>query len=131
MSVLSWDKPEQLMSKKDWKSCVFDGGPPGSYVPNMSDDDRKKWKAKYIGGKYPRVEIRKTFTTRHHVQAVIVVSPTGKPLGKMTWVVQEPDFGSEINIKMSMNGSAHMTFDEFDNLWAAINEARLVLEKKS
>jgi len=49
----------------------------------MSDDDRKKWKAKYIGGKYPRVEIRKTFTTRHHVQAVIVVSPTGKPLGKM------------------------------------------------
>jgi hypothetical protein len=131
MSVLSWDKPEQVMSKEDWKSCVFDGGPPGSYIPNMSEEDRVRWKAKFVGGKYPRVEIRKTFTAGQHVQAVIVVSPTGKPIGNRGWGSCKNDFGEDINVKMSMNGSACMTFQEFDNLWAAISEARLVLEKKA
>jgi hypothetical protein len=55
-----WDKPKKKMSKEEWELISADGAPPGVYTPNMSDDDRKRWKAKKIGGKNPRVEIRKT-----------------------------------------------------------------------
>jgi len=60
MPVLSWEKPEQIMPKEDWLALGFDDGPPGAYVPNMSQADRLLWKAKFIGGKYLRVEIRKS-----------------------------------------------------------------------
>ncbi len=59
--LLCWDKPEKVRSTKEHNDMfVSDGAPPGTYVPNMSDEDKLKWKAKKIGGKDPRVEIRKT-----------------------------------------------------------------------
>ena len=131
MPVLCWDKPEQIMSKDEWASMVFDGGPPGSYVPNMSSEDRAKWKAKFIGGKYARVEIRKTFTEVQHVQTLVIVSLSGAPMGKRGWSGEKKDFGEELNLKISMNGSAHLTFEDFESLRKAVDEARAVLENKS
>jgi hypothetical protein len=135
MAVLSWDKPEKIMSKADWKSVIFDGGPPGSYIPNMSEKDRLKWKAKFIGGKYARVEIRKTTTKGYGVQMLIVVSLSGTPLCKDSYQsrCQKSEVGKDhdVNVKLSMNGSAHLTFEELDELTTAIAEARQVLEAKA
>jgi hypothetical protein len=47
-----------------------DSGIPGTYVPNMSEEDKNKWKAKHIKGDDERIEIRKSF---NGVQILIVV----------------------------------------------------------
>ena len=60
MGILMWDKPQKKLSKKEWEAISADGAPPGVYHPNMSDQDRERWKAKKVGGKNPRVEVRKT-----------------------------------------------------------------------
>lgn len=122
MGILSWDKPTQVMSKEKWASISADGAPPGVYVPNMSRADQEKWKAKIIGGQYPRVEIRKTASS----QMVIVVSLTGDPMYHNKWA--KKDYGQETNIKVSMNGPAEMTFEEFDEFHQAILEAKSALE---
>lgn len=72
MGVLMWDKPKKAMSSADWSSLSADGAPPGVYVPNMSDEDRHRWKAKLVGQAtgFPQVEIRKDST-------VIVLSLRG------------------------------------------------------
>lgn len=62
MSILSWDKPKQKLTKKQWAEAAgFEDGPTGGYVPNMSDEDNARWKAKVTGQKlgFPQVEIRK------------------------------------------------------------------------
>lgn len=57
--ILTWEKPEQTMSKEDWannhQAC---GAPPGTYVPNMSKEAQLQWKAKYRA-KLGQVEIRR------------------------------------------------------------------------
>ena len=123
--VLSWEKPKRKMSKEDWKEQVFDGGPPGSYLPNMSDEDVKRWKAKHIKGKYARVEIRKELSAL----VVIVVSKSGTPTKKHKTIWDEKDVGHEDNLIISMNGKAHLSFEEFDELKQAVAEARAKLEE--
>lgn len=60
-SVLSWDEPKKSRPTEEHnETFVADGAPPGTYVPNMSEEDKEKWKAKQIGGKDPRIEIHKT-----------------------------------------------------------------------
>jgi hypothetical protein len=60
-SILSWDEPKKSRPTEEHnETFVADGAPPGTYVPNMSEEDKEKWKAKQIGGKDPRIEIRKT-----------------------------------------------------------------------
>lgn len=51
MSILSWEKPPRRTSVENWKSISADGAPPGVYSPNMSQEDRLKWKAKLVGKK--------------------------------------------------------------------------------
>jgi hypothetical protein len=61
MSVLDFDKPKRLkpfQEHADYYSS--DTNIAGTYVPNMSEEDRMKWKARQVGGDDPRVEIRKT-----------------------------------------------------------------------
>lgn len=132
MTVLNWEKPEQIMPKEDWLALGFDDGPPGAYVPNMSQADRLLWKAKFIGGKYFRVEIRKSTTIRT-VQMLVVVSLNNTPTGKDKWQSRahgrEVGEGHVVNVKLSMNGTALLTFEEMDQLTAAVTEARLVLER--
>lgn len=61
MTVLMWDKPSKKLSKAQWKEISFEDGPDGGYVPNMSDADKLRWKAKLVGvkKKQPQVEIRR------------------------------------------------------------------------
>jgi hypothetical protein len=61
MGVLMWDKPEKLHDSKEHADMYSaDGAPPGVFVPNMSDEDAMRWKAKFVGRKTdtPQVELR-------------------------------------------------------------------------
>jgi hypothetical protein len=105
MGVLAWAKPLPVMTTQEWRAISADSAPPGVYVPNMSEADRAAWKAKAVGGRDPRVEIRKT---AGGTQVLIVVRAAG--------------------VRMSMNGPAEFTRDEWPELDAAVAEARSVLE---
>ena len=116
--ILSWDKPKKLQTHEKWASVTADGAPPGVYVPNMSKADGEKWKAKLVGGKNTRVEIRKSVKG---TQILIIVSLTGTPIQERHW--------RNINVVMSMNGKSTLTFEEMDQLYQGVQEARKVLEE--
>ena len=97
--ILTWETPKKKRSTKDHNELYQTEEINGAYVPNMSKDDEIRWKAKRIGGKDLRIEIRKTteghFDGNRHegsAQTLIVVRPNG-------------------TVMMSMNGKA-----EFDGL---------------
>lgn len=103
MTVLTWDKPDKVLTTEAWKGISADGAPPGVYTPNMSDDDMLRWKAKLVGKTTdePRVEIRKT--AQNGVQMKIVVDHEG--------------------VLLSMNGTAWLRPREVKALQKAIGEA--------
>lgn len=125
--ILSWDKPEKVMTHEEWASISADGAPPGVYFPNMSEADMDKWKAKLIKGEFSRVEIRKS---AHGTQMLIIVSMTGTPIEKQ-WARGNTKLPAlhDVNVKMSMNGPSMFTFEEINQLPLAVQEARKVLEK--
>ena len=106
--VLSFVKPERAKSIEDWKSLQADGAPPGTYVPNMTKEDRLKWKATVVGTKSGnhQIEIR---SMSPHSNVVIVVSgamPTSDHR-------REPPY----YVKVSSNGPAYFSVD----LWQALS----------
>jgi hypothetical protein len=119
------------MTRKQRESFSADGAPPGVYIPNMSGTDMRKWKAKLIKGEFARVEIRKSAGS----QMVIIVSLSGTPITtnkvydhSIRAYKKVPCF-QDVNVKMSMNGPAHMSFKELNELYLAVSEAKLVLEQ--
>lgn len=110
MSVLSWDKPEKIMTREEWEDISADGAPPGVYTPNMSAEDAARWKAKLIGarGDHPRVEIRKT--TDGGVQILIIVCAD--------------------EVATSMNGTARMSLLDTVLMEQAIMEAAHEIESR-
>jgi hypothetical protein len=84
MSILSFEKPKKARSTTEHNDTYqSDTNIAGTYVPNMSEEDRLKWKAKHIAGSDPRVEIRKTVVGRepnsqwgHSAQILIIVRPS-------------------------------------------------------
>ena len=108
MQLLDFTKPQKKRSTEDHnKRYSSDSGIPGTYVPNMSDDDMYKWKAKHIKGDNERIEIRKTFKG---TQVLIIVHK------------------NKDEVKMSMNGSTHMTYTDWENMKLAVYEAKEILE---
>lgn len=124
MGVLYWEKPERIMSVEDWKQISADGAPPGVYTPNMSEEDKLKWKATLVGKttENPRVEIRKTFrwhngkkypdSENHYAQTLIVVHKNEKPF-----------------VLMSSNGKIAASIQEIEYMHTAIKEAKEVLDQ--
>lgn len=122
MSILSWDKPAKLRSSEEHAAIYSsDGGPPGTYVPNMSEEDMGKWKAKLTGTKrgFPQIEIRKSFSN----QMLIIVS-----LGGYSYKYYTPEKTKDKNIHISVNGPLQMTFEEMQEMNVAIEEAREFLQ---
>lgn len=102
MILLSWEEPPQQRSPTAHADTFqSDTGIPGTFVPNMSVEDQQRWKAKLIGGKDPRVEVRKRF---------------GVALGV---IVVRYD-----RVTLSFNGKAEMTATTWTELQQAINEAQ-------
>ena len=122
--ILSWYKPEKVMSTEEWQRISADSAPPGVYTPNMSATDMAKWKAKYIGGRNPRVEIRKT-----------VIGPERPAPAKSPWettanIAQLLVIVDATTVRMSANGTADFESGEFDQLAQAVAEARFVLSTR-
>jgi hypothetical protein len=105
-AVLRWDRPEKVMTTEQWQAISADSAPPGVWTPNMSKADMTTWKARKIGGRDPRVEIRKT------------------ACGTQVLIVVRPDSTS-----MSMNGTAVFTRQEQDELPLALAEAVAALRE--
>lgn len=126
MGILDWDKPRKVMSTEEWRTISADSAPPGVYVPNMSDDDMRKWKAKLIGGKNPRVEIRKTIVgkPRPAPKRMHSWSPTITNSAQLLIIVDQD------SVRMSANGTIDMPMTEFTELDIAVKEARMVLLEK-
>lgn len=124
MGVLCWEKPERIMSVEDWKQISADGAPPGVYTPNMSEEDKLKWKATLVGKttENPRVEIRKTFrwhngknypdSESHYAQTLIVVHKNEKPF-----------------VLMSSNGKIAASLQEMEDMHKAVKEAKETLDR--
>jgi hypothetical protein len=69
--LLSFEQPKKIRPTKEHNEMYSsDSGVAGTYVPNMSDEDRKRWKGKHIKGEDERIEIRKSLSG---VQLLIVV----------------------------------------------------------
>jgi hypothetical protein len=122
MTVLSWDKPLRAMPVEEWASWQADSAPPGTYVPNMSDADIRKWKAKKVGFKagHPQIEIRKDST-------VVVVSLGGG----YKYKYYTPERTEGINVHIATAGPIQWTWQEFAELQKAVAEARAILEEEA
>lgn len=148
MTVLMWDKPKKVRSKKEWEEHTgFDGGPTGGYAPNMSDDDANRWKAKLVGTKtgFPQVEIRKAAGSA--LMTIIVNLGYGynykqytvtddRDYAKSRYSDREAEFyrliarsTSGINVHVSANGPMQMTFADIEDMQSAIDEAKAALQE--
>jgi hypothetical protein len=109
--IVMWDKPKRKISKEEWKNISADSAPPGVYTPNMSDEDRCRWKGKIVGQKigHPQAELRKSF---HGAQMLIIVSVKGGYKYK-NYTREETN---EFNVHMSLNGGAQMNFHKLKNI---------------
>ena len=119
--ILFWGKPKKTMTKEEREeSFASDSGIPGTYVPNMSDSDVKKWKAKLVGHKsgHPQVEISKDNT-------VIIIAYYG-----YKYKHYKPEDTKEINVHISSSGPIQWSFEDYDNFQKTIKEAMVVLNKK-
>ncbi|MFA5937554.1 MAG: hypothetical protein WC822_06790 [Candidatus Paceibacterota bacterium] len=114
MGILSWEKPKQVVSREEYESIVADSAPPGVYTPNMSKEDMMKWRAKKIGGDFPRVEIRTSMWS----QIVLIVARDG-------------DKHASYNIRLSMNGPIIASWDKWAEFTQAIEEARDALNEET
>jgi hypothetical protein len=96
-----------------------------AYVPNMSEEDQKKFKAKHISGEDERVEIRVTMGKGTNILIIVYKYPK-----KVEWKSSNYKEWAKNhnNIQISMNGKLDMTFDELKNINQAITEAKQLLK---
>ena len=121
MSLLMWDKPKQIMSHEEYaEEHSSSAEATGTYASNMSDEDKKRWRARMIGGKRPRVEIRKELAGTKIVLVVTeIFEYTVQSYGR-----QEAE---NYNVRLSMNGPILATWQDWAKMQQAIVEARAVL----
>jgi len=118
----------------------FDGGPTGGYVPQMSEADATRWKSRHfnIGKENARIELRKTFTGINNGQGstniTIFVALDGWDYATKyearTANVTGEWFHTDtrgLNVRMSMNGPALMTFEQFNEIAQIVAEAKKYL----
>lgn len=108
MPIVNWQQPRQVRSPKEHADYFkSDTNIAGTYVPNMSEEDRLRWKGKKIGGADPRVELRKGY---RGALVLVVVRPT--------------------TLRVSMNGTAVMSIDDWITFMGAVNEAQAELLRR-
>lgn len=121
MAILDFNKPRKVRTTQEHnRKYTSDSGVDGTYVPNMSEADMKKWKAKHIKGADERIEIRKTL---NGVQVLIVVYKNRKEKEGYGGVMRM----EHENVQISMNGKLHLTYDDYKEFKTAITEAIIKL----
>lgn len=126
MSILDFEKPVKV--KID---AGFDGGPTGGYVPQMSVEDARKWKANHFnkGKEGERIEIRKSFK---ECQILIIVGKDGwnySTKHEVADVAYEDSHWPKIgtkgkNVRISLNGPLKLSWAEWDEMVQAVAEAK-------
>lgn len=118
-NILRWDKPPRVESVEDWKSIQADSAPPGTYQPNMSDEDAQTWRAELKGKTTDHcvVEIR-----RRVGGALLVVK-----VARDGVIRDKYGYHYTGDIALSLNGTGYLTFEEWRELGQCIEEARAVL----
>jgi hypothetical protein len=128
--ILSFAKPKKVKSTEEWKSNQADSAPPGTYVSNMSQDDKLRWKAKLTGTRSGnhRIEIR---SEKPGVNLLVVVSgavpneePHPYPYQRKRGEMWSPP---SYQVKMSSNGTAEFDPTAWEELTKAVQEAREIL----
>ena len=140
-SLLNFDVPKKV--KHDYG---FEDGPTGGYMPQMGDEDRRRWKAKKfnIGKENARIELRRSMPggvsgRGDATQVHIIVALDGWDYSKKFESREEnPKPGKHwnydtrgLNVRMSMNGPLLMTFELFNEINQIVTEARTYLEKET
>lgn len=116
MTILSWDKPAKVIPTKVHNAIYSsDSGVEGTYVPNMSDEDKAKWKARHIKGLLERIEIRKTVDG---TQLLLIAYKTPQ---------QHHEWEAPYSWKLSSNGSLRLSNHDMIELLEAIKEASAIL----
>jgi hypothetical protein len=111
--ILDFHQPKKVRpTDKHNKMHQSDASAAGTYVPNMSDKDRAKWKARQIGGQDPRIEIRKT------VRGIDPYPRAGHCAAQVLIIVR-PD-----RVIMSTNNRIVWDNQTFAELMQAVEEAR-------
>ena len=132
--ILDWNKPEKVMTTKEWKSISADNAPQGVFVPNMSEEDRLKWKAKFFGGEDPRVEVRKSFQfTKKSGEYEKIGERKFEKYNSYTCqmcLMIRLDDTYQPNVLISANGKMAMSYEDVRNLDLAIKEAVENLKSK-
>ena len=122
--ILDFEKPKKIRStEKHNERFSSDSGVAGTYVPNMSEADEKKFKAKHITGEHERVEIR---VTLNGVNAVIIVYKKANPV-KWDYTKQDLWKKRHLSIQFSINGKLDILQFQWDELNQAIDEAKEIL----
>ena len=114
MTHISWEKPKKAVPHAEHaEKHQSDSGIPGTYVPNMSQEDRFKWKGRHIKtGKDQRVEIRKTLSTgANHCDLLVVVRYKGPGL----------------DVTISGNNKQHYDASDYLDLIRVVQEAYTLL----
>ncbi|MCW2929941.1 MAG: hypothetical protein JWM19_903 [Actinomycetia bacterium] len=115
MTVLTWEKPPPEIPYAEWAAYQADSTPPGTYIPNMDDGWKRRWKASMHGQRSKdladlRVVIRKTvFGRQSYAQVLLVVGAGGSVL-------------------MSMNGKSDFSATEWTEMPKAVKEALWAME---
>ncbi len=128
--ILSFVKPKKALSTEDWKNQhSADGAPPGVYVPNMSEEDMLKWKAKVVGSKdgNHQIEIRSLETRSNLVAIVNGAMPVVIAVDPSWPKWQQPKQPVAHELKLSSNGPMHFTAEVWSRFMEALTEAREVL----
>jgi hypothetical protein len=109
MGVLEWGNAPRAEPYEQWAAYQADSAPPGTYMPNMDDDWKARWKAVMAGQRSGplRVEVRKTtsITRGSSVQVLLIAYEDG-------------------DVELSMNGRAGFSAQDFARLHVAVAEAR-------
>ena len=122
MGIIMWKKPRKARSSKDHiEMHQSDCEVPGTYVPNMSNDDMKRWKGKVVGTRvgHPQIEVRK-------YPFVMILSNGGY---KYKYYTREKT--ENIVFHLSTSGAIQFTADELDEFGKVIEEMKEKLREIS
>lgn len=125
MSLIDFNKPKKVRSTEEHNQMhSSDSGVAGTYVPNMSEADRNKWRGIHIKGTDERIEIRRTIGGS---QVLIVVY---KNVRFTDWRVNQKEwYNNHNNVRISMNGKLDMTFEDYEEFTKVIEEAKEILNQ--
>ena len=124
MSILDWNRPKKVMTTEERNKISADGAPPGVYVPNMSEEDNQRWKAKLIGGPNRRVEIRKNIVGEWRESKYKTFGgrkDRSRNCAQLLCIVDEH------SVRISANGTLDFEGSEFGYFMLAVQEARQAL----